>query len=721
MKKSKISKKIYVIIALMISLIVVSFIYFGISKSHTEIDSEIKEPLTKELFYNISPEKALDLEVNKEYISDTSILTSSKELIKRINNTPMDLNKYYFVNINGQIKDEYIKASVKLYTYKDNKLLEEFELGIDSLYNVIYISQDYEYIRMEVTYSGKGKIKIDNISISEILEFKELDISTVEFDDTYIYDFEMAQDMYNIGFSISNEQDILNNLEVNKIVYEVNEVCIKVEKEDLKKGQELISEKREELLRVNGFSNCVAYLKLYTNTKNDEIIYKYYDLIEAWIDNYKYTSNENGLVYNDMSTAYRVYNWIRFYHVAEEYLNQEQKTKFLTSIIYQANLLEETHFNSRGTNHGLYQDISNLFYLKTINSKYNLEEQIIGTTGNIEKYFEECVSKNGIHLEHSPDYHIFMMEGMEDLIKIFVNLKIDTTKLQDKLDKMQEFLIYIVKPDNELPQIGDTAKRKIELSEYIEKTKLNNISNLPIDVVYEDEGYAIFRKDWEDDTYILFYNAYNSYYHKHSDENGLWIYRDGDIIREAGKNGYTYNDPFTKYAYSSWGHNTLIVNGKGLVEEKNIPNDYNYTGTYIKDFNITNSDSVWVTGINARYDNVTHERKVNYNKNEDIVYVSDCITSTDENVYTLLWNLSTDIIAKEDENCIRLYRNDELIMTIEFETEAEYSVEMVKGQTEPRILGWSTNLGKVEETTTIKLDFEKQKDVKILTKFIFEK
>jgi len=127
MKKSKISKKIYVIIALLIGLISVSFIYFGISKSHTEIYNEIKEPLTKELFYNISPEKKFELNVNKEYISDTSILTSSKELIKKINDTPMDLNKYYFVNINGQIEDDYIKASVKLYTYKDNKLLEEFE------------------------------------------------------------------------------------------------------------------------------------------------------------------------------------------------------------------------------------------------------------------------------------------------------------------------------------------------------------------------------------------------------------------------------------------------------------------------------------------------------------------------------------------------------------------------------------------------------------------
>jgi len=721
MKKSKISKKIYVIIALLIGLISVSFIYFGISKSHTEIYNEIKEPLTKELFYNISPEKKFELNVNKEYISDTSILTSSKELIKKINDTPMDLNKYYFVNINGQIEDDYIKASVKLYTYKDNKLLEEFELGIDSLYNVIYISQDYEYIRMEVIYSGKGKININNISISEILEFKELDIATVEFEDTYIYDFEMAQEMYNIGFSTLDKENILNNLEVDNIVYEINEACIKVKKENFKKEQELISEQREELLRVNGFSNCVAYLKLYNDTKNEEIIYKYYELIEAWIDNYKYTSNENGLVYNDMSVAYRVYNWIRFYHVAEEYLNQEQKTKFLTSIIYQANLLEEAHFNSRGTNHGLYQDISNLFYLKTINSKYNLEEQIIGTTANIDKYFEECISKNGVHLEHSPDYHIFMMEGMEDLIKIFVNLKLDTTKLRNKLEYMQEFLIYIVKPDNELPQIGDTAKRKIELSEYIEKTKLNNITNLPIDVVYEDEGYAIFRKDWEDDTYILFYNAYNSYYHKHSDENGLWIYRDGDIIREAGKNGYTYNEPFTKYAYSSWGHNTLIVNGKGLVEEKNIPNDYNYEGTYIENYDITNTNNVWVTGVNNRYDNVTHSRSVNYNKSEDVVYVSDTITSTEKNDYTLLWNLAVDVIAKEEGNNINLYRNDELIMTIEFETEAEYKTELVRGQTEPKILGWETNLGDVKETTVIRIDFEDKEQVNFITKFIFKK
>lgn len=567
-----------------------------------------------------------------------------------------------------------------------------------------------------------GSFTIDNIKIVEIQDFKELDISDVTVDNTYIEDFDMAEEMFNNTVKLGGTKEkLINNSKNGIFIFRYEDEYFEIETGDFTKEQNSLNLEREMLLRVNGFTNCLSYLELYKKTENVEIIKNYYFLIESWIDNYKYHSQEEDLIYNDMATAYRVYNWTRFYEVAKEHLTIEQKTKLLTALIYQANLLEEKHFNGKGTNHGLYQDISNLFYLQIIKSKYNSDEDIKNVVNNIEKYFESCISENGVHLEHSPEYHIYMLEGLNDLINIFNKLKLDATKLQTKLEKMEEFLIYITMPNNQLPEIGDTVKRTVELTDYVRENLLKNKSSLPTDVVYKDEGYAIFRKDWEDDTYILFYNAYNSYYHKHSDENSLWIYRNGDIIRETGKNGYNYDEPYTKYAYSSWGHNTLIVNKKGLVEEKNIPNDYNYAGTYIEDYNIEDSSNVWVTGVNTRYDNVTHKRKVNYNKTEDIIYVLDDITSTEENEYTLLWNLAPDITAKRVGDSINLYRDEELIMTIEFETEANYSINLIRGQTEDKILGWVTQLGNIKETTVIRIDFDSQDTISMTTKFIFKK
>lgn len=679
------------------------------------------EPMTKELFYNISENISFKLDINKNYEINGDILTLSKETLEKTKNNSLDLNKYYFVNINGNMQNRYMKAYVMLYTYKDNTLIEQFKLGINSLYNVIYLTKEYDTIKLEIAYSGEGSFTIDNIQISEILEFKELDISSVKVDNTYIEDFDMAEEMFNTAILKANEEKLINDSKNGIFTFQYKDEYIEIETEDFTKEQSSLNFKREVLLRINGFANCLSYINLYKETGNTDIIKNYYNLIESWIDNYKYHSQEDELIYNDMATAYRVYNWTRFYEVAEKYLNTEQKTKFLTSLIYQANLLEETHYNAKGTNHGLYQDISNLFYLQVIKNKYNSEEDIKNAVNNIEKYFEYCVSEQGVHLEHSPDYHVYMIEGLNDLINIFKKLNLDVTKLQTKLEKMEEFLIYVTMPNNQLPEIGDTGKRTIELTDYVSEDVLKNKSQLPTDTVYKDEGYAIFRKDWISDTYILFYNAYNSYYHKHSDENGLWIYRDGDIIREAGKNGYNYDEPYTKYAYSSWGHNTLIVNGKGLVEEKNIPNDYNYDGTYIEDYNITDSNNVWVTGVNTRYDNVTHKRKVNYNKTEDIVYVTDNINSTEENEYTILWNLAPDITAKSNGTEVELYRNEELIMVIEFETDKEYSIALIEGQTEPRIIGWCTQSGEITKTTTIKVDFDRYNDIYMTTKFVFKK
>src|SRR5699024_1875773 len=60
-------------------------------------------------------------------------------------------------------------------------------------------------------------------------------------------------------------------------------------------------------------------------------------------------------------------------------------------------------------------------------------------------------------------------------------------------------------------------------------------------LVAADTGVAIFREDWEDPSsvYIYFSAAYNSDYHKHSDELSVYLVHRGiEILREAGPNGY---------------------------------------------------------------------------------------------------------------------------------------------------------------------------------------
>ena len=53
------------------------------------------EPMTKELFYNISENISFKLDINKNYEINGDILTLSKETLEKTKNNSLDLNKYY--------------------------------------------------------------------------------------------------------------------------------------------------------------------------------------------------------------------------------------------------------------------------------------------------------------------------------------------------------------------------------------------------------------------------------------------------------------------------------------------------------------------------------------------------------------------------------------------------------------------------------------------------
>lgn len=93
------------------------------------------------------------------------------------------------------------------------------------------------------------------------------------------------------------------------------------------------------------------------------------------------------------------------------------------------------------------------------------------------------------------------------------------------------------------------------------------------------------------------------------------------MISEAGPNGYNYSDPLTQYAYSSYAHNALIVDGVGLVRT-----DGQYDKVFIEDYVIAD-DYAEVTGINERYEDVTHKRNVSFMKRDQVIQVKDTVIS----------------------------------------------------------------------------------------------
>ncbi len=672
--------------------------------------------LNKEMFYQFG-RNITNLEINQNIEKQGLIINTNRSILYKKSNTNFFVkDKYYFIDVKGKCNRKYAKIVVKLYTYLDDKVQEEFILGVNSIYNIIKIHNECNSFRIDLFISGDAKVYIDNVNIQEIKKIKQLEgLENIKLKDKFIEDIFASFNLLSRNLGKNSKEKLvanaLNDIWFIRNNYEEINVLDKDSWDNEKNN-------RSYLLSLMGFYNCVGYCDLIRETKDDRIIKHYFKIIEYFIDNYGYTSQFNGLAYNDMAVASRVFNWIYFYICFGNKLDDKQKNKLLSAIIYNANLLMEDHFNSRGTNHGLYQDIGSFTFLYCFKNKYS-NYKIDDIVKNMENYFNFAITDEGILKEHSPIYQMLILKNMIYILRVYEKMGIDLKSMKNKIEKMKSYCTNILMPNDLFPRVSDTGNLSFNEVEDILTTKPKE------NVIYPKSGYAVFRNNIdkkEKSTYVFFYNAYNSFYHKHSDENGIIIYKNGEIITEAGANGYQYTDHYTKYAYSSWAHNTLIVNDKGLVEDKVIPNDYNYTATYIDDYNIDNQFNVSVTGVTDRYKNVKFVRKVNYLKKKEKIIVSDNVTSLNVNNYSILWNLAADLVPlQKGKSKIEIYRGDKRVALIKLKANAKFNINLIKGQKEPRLLGWIVNVNNDPiPTYVIKIDFINKKNIKLDTIFLLD-
>jgi hypothetical protein len=470
------------------------------------------------------------------------------------------------------------------------------------------------------------------------------------------------------------------------------------------------------LIHGHTFLGCLT--EAFRETNDPKFLIKGLDLINDWIKSNPYETKQGTMAFHDETTALRLQYWLRFYIFAAKSLELKQLESLKQAMWNTAELLSRDFFHSTNTNHGMFQDVALLLFAEYFywenQTKCHFYREI--ALRRLKQYFTSTFTVEGVHKEHSPSYHMLVASYIKMLLGWMEKAKIGEDAISEFYDiykKSEEFSIYIIRPDGFFPPICDTEAKSVAESSYNKLYDSDEfmfaitkgaVGKPPIenDKVFIESGYAIFRDDWgkkDKCTYVLFSAAYNTNYHKHSDDLNLYIYSEGEIITEAGPNGYNYQDPYTKYAYSSFAHNTLVVDGKGLPR-----NDGNYDKVYLSDYKIS-SNTVEATGVNLRYQGVKHTRNVRYLKDEQIIIVKDDIHSKQKHEYKLLWHVAPDIRVYLSDRMVELFRSSKKIAEIEFNTTAPIRISTKHGQNKPRIQGWKfPQMEQKQPLTTIEVD-----------------
>lgn len=421
------------------------------------------------------------------------------------------------------------------------------------------------------------------------------------------------------------------------------------------------------------------FTRAYYETGDEKYFFESFSILESWFKTFPIEKrNEvDELAYHDEGTARRLLFWFKYYNQFFDLFSNEQIQLLNSKIDETAELLTQKDFYAGSNNHGLFQDMSLIAY-----SLYKYED-FEGSTifkkslSRIENYFKEVFSKEGIHKEHAPSYHVLLIYSLKQILEALKSADIKDGKLNllsDIYRKGENYIVNVVMPDYKLPNISDSSvinmstrgqyKNLYSSEAFKFITSYGKEGKAPTSLinVYPDTGYLIARNKWEEKaTYFLFLASYHMHYHKHTDDLSFILYKNGPIFIDAGPHSYNYKDPYTRYAYSQFAHSTMIVNNHSLPRT-----DFKFDHVYIANHSIKEGEQQFsVTGVNSRYENVKHIRDINGNfKNEEFI-IKDTIISDERNQYKILYQINGDLQLVKHGHIFSIFKNNSKIAELE--------------------------------------------------------
>lgn len=443
-------------------------------------------------------------------------------------------------------------------------------------------------------------------------------------------------------------------------------------------------------------------------------------VVRAWASKYGDGTAFPDVSHHDETTAQRLIQLTSLAMRLKDLVSEEDYTWLVGLAIGTARLLATDEFHATGNNHGMFQDLSLLYFsvLCDVVPPDEREDFFSTATNRLYAYFSTSFTTDGVHVENTPTYHLMVSKNVHGVLEILSTTgHPHAAYYQSLLRSAAEYATHALMPNGMYPPISDTtqqletnaARQNIyESSDFAYAASAGKLGSEPQTraLVLPDSGYAIYRSAWGDAkaTFAFFSAAYNANYHKHSDDLSLFLRSGGvDLLSEAGPYGYDYKDPLTKYGYSSYAHNCLVVDGISLPRTDESADLTTLTAQDVR------ADGFRVTGRTGRLRDTTHSRTVDIREQEGVPYldVLDTVESQEKHSYELLWNLGTDVEAVLHGQGFELFHDGRKVMDLQFDADVPTRVTLHKGEKRPKPLGWRfPRFGEAVPAPVVKISFE---------------
>lgn len=346
------------------------------------------------------------------------------------------------------------------------------------------------------------------------------------------------------------------------------------------------------------FFNSLLYR--YEKT-NDEKFYEKADLLlDDWL--FYLDNTNNKFIWTEHSISKRIITLLYFLTFKKTITNNYKKIEKL--IINYIEFLANPN-NYKENNHGLMMDKSLLIASVFLNDEEQSRNYLHLVKNRVEKLIYRDFSYKGIHLENSPEYHLLVFNLLKDIKCLFKSLDLNLDlRAINILEKSKYYLSYIINSNNELPMIGDTSFKEM------------NIKKSYDDLIDYEAGISVFNNELSKST-LIFNSGFKSRVHKHRDDLSFLYSLNGEnLFIDAGKYSYDYDNNLVNFIRSPLAHNTFTIT------------NFAYS---ISDYTLANLKNV-ITTSNYKYalgeiktENVSLQRHL-------ILFDNDCIAILDRGI-----------------------------------------------------------------------------------------
>ncbi|ASK65534.1 hypothetical protein CFK39_06455 [Brachybacterium avium] len=379
------------------------------------------------------------------------------------------------------------------------------------------------------------------------------------------------------------------------------------------------------------------------------------------------------------------------------------------AVVWHLDELHQDRAYNPHNNHGFYTAVSQVHAAKYAWMFPDARLTAVEGGARLAQMAHSQFAEDGVHLEHSPDYHRMLLNSFELAVN---DSLIEDEEVKSRVERAAHVLGWMVQPDGTLVQFGDSPETTVVKpdAQSIDPQTQYILSDGTVGerpgrelAAYHHGGYAFVRSPQPDGPgtladsgYLAFSAAFHSRAHKHADDlNVVWYDRGQQILTDGGRFGYGdllpadsplrregfyYAAPERQYIEGTMAHNTLMMDGRD--QERRTREPY---GSALGEC-LRTEEGQFDLSARVYHADYIHRRRLLYTPGSQLSFIDSVFSQSTENREGTLWfNIDGRFDLVNTEDLIE-FVDPQTGVRLTIESEAS-SIAPVCGQEEP-LRGW---------------------------------